>query len=394
VESWDFAPTASNVLQFCDLFEGEGRRIVVSLLGGAGISGGNGGFGGGGGGLGGGGAVFVRQGATLLITDGAMSGGSAVGGSGADGGGDGMGIGSAIFLAGSATYSVSGGNTVTIADSIGGGTDSQITGGFTKSGAGTLALSAANSFTGGTQINGGTLQANTTGSGNSATSSGPVTINSGAVLAGGATTLATAGQVLPTGANTITVGNGGTITAGTGATATDTPGVLKTTSQTWSTGGTFVWKLNLAGTYGTSYVNSAASSNTSIAGDMDALLMSSLSQSTGSNVSLVGQGTNNLTFGATYRFAIANLVIGTFNLADFNTNANFALAQEVDAGLSSSTNSGVDAELNGGSGEDLILTYTPTPEPTSLLLGGLAVAPLMLARRRRKSAEVDVSKPN
>jgi hypothetical protein len=166
--------------------------------------------GGGGGGLGAGGAIFVRQGATLTITDGGISGGTVTGGlggaktgstTGSTLGTDGTGNGSGLFLAGSASYSVSTGNTVTIADSIGGGVDALITGGFTKSGDGKLILTANNSYTGGTTISAGTLLANnTTGSGTgggnvivnggtfggTGSITGGVTVNAGGILAPGA----------------------------------------------------------------------------------------------------------------------------------------------------------------------------------------------------------------
>jgi hypothetical protein len=45
------------------------------------------------------------------------------------------------------------------------------------------------------------------------------------------------------------------------------------------------------------------------------------------------------------------------------------------------------ADSSGTGGEDLLLDFTAaTPEPTSLLLAGLAAAPLALGRRRRARA--------
>jgi hypothetical protein len=57
--------------------------------------------------------------------------------------------------------------------------------------------------------------------------------------------------------------------------------------------------------------------------------------------------------------------------------------------LPSTTPSGgsyaLDYASDGNGGTDLLLDFTPsaTPEPTSLLLAGLAAAPLALGRRRR-----------
>ena len=108
-----------------------GSNISNASLGGFGGGRGASNLGGGGGGLGAGGAIFVRQGATLTLTDGGISGGSVV--AGAAGATPspalfgslptaGQAIGSGVFIAGSASYSVSNGSTVTIADSLGGGT--------------------------------------------------------------------------------------------------------------------------------------------------------------------------------------------------------------------------------------------------------------------------------
>ncbi len=147
---------------------------------------GNGGFGGatgsgtsGGGGAGLGGAVFVRQGATLNMSDDSFSGDSVAAGSGGNGA---QSLGAAVFLAGSATYTVVSGTT-TISEDLGGGTNALITGGFSKSGAGTLALTAVNgnSYTGGTTVSGGVLQV--ANAGGSATGPGTVLVQSNAILA-------------------------------------------------------------------------------------------------------------------------------------------------------------------------------------------------------------------
>jgi autotransporter-associated beta strand protein len=156
--------------------------------GNAGGPGGAGGLsGGGGGGAGLGGAVFVRQGATLTVVDGTLSGGVVAGGSGASNGlttaGNGQGIGSGIFLAGPVSYAVSGSNTVNLADSLGGGTDPQISGGLTKNGTGTLVLAAANTYVGGTVINDGTLGL---GHDNAIPAGTTITIHGGGIRAVGA----------------------------------------------------------------------------------------------------------------------------------------------------------------------------------------------------------------
>jgi hypothetical protein len=126
---------------------------VSGFAGGAGADG----YRGGGGGAGLGGAIFVRQGASITIADGSISGNLVDYGISPELGGNGSAAGKALFLAGSATYFVELGNTVTLSDDIGGGTDSQITGGLTKTGGGTLLLTGDNSYTGPTLISEGVL---------------------------------------------------------------------------------------------------------------------------------------------------------------------------------------------------------------------------------------------
>jgi hypothetical protein len=87
---------------------------------------------------------------------------------------------------------------------------------------------------------------------------------------------------------------------------------------------------------------------------------------------------------------VANGTSSTFNSTVLGelSYSGFTLSEVADSSLSSANNGSSNAELDTGSGEDLILSYTPTPEPTSFLLGGLAISPLMLARRRRRLALV------
>ncbi len=224
---------------------------------------------------------------------------------------------------------------------------------------GTLALSGANGYAGGTTILGGTLRADTATAAASATGTGAVTVGDGinassGTLAGGTT--AAPGRV----AGTVTVNRGGTLTAGTGGTPTDTIGTLSTGTETWS-GGTYAVKLN------------AATAGAGVAGSSDELLLSNLSG--GSTTLTVNPITTGGTLTAPASFVIADDAGSAtgFNLANLSVN------QTSSAGTFSLST----ASDNAG-GEELLLSLTAAPEPTSLLLTATAAAPLVLARRRRQ----------
>jgi autotransporter-associated beta strand protein len=249
-----------------------------------------------------------------------------------------------------------------------------------KTAGGTETFGGANTYTGGTTISGGTLQANaarTPAAGtltSSSTGTGLVTV-SGGVLAG------TGG----TGAVTV---NGGTITAGSGATGsnTDTVGTLTTGNQTW-TSGTFVDKVNGATGH-------------------DQLVMSGLVASSSFNISL-----QDLTSGATTPFGSNNtnyvsdsapsnstsyIVLATvpdsanggpdanpFNPSSFSFNAGTVKTYQPGDSIQLAT-----FDTGGGSGSyELIAEDVASPEPTSALLLGVVVSPLLLGRRRRAEGE-------
>ena len=145
---------------------------------------------GGGGGSGLGGAIYIQQGAALIVQDGvSLSDNSTTAGiggiaSGGSNGGNGSSLGQDIFIqsGGNITFQIN--NTLTLSTPIeGGGLTSQATvPGIVKSGTGTINLTGVNSYLGDTMIQSGTLSLNGSISGDlyiepSSTLSGNATAN-------------------------------------------------------------------------------------------------------------------------------------------------------------------------------------------------------------------------
>jgi autotransporter-associated beta strand protein len=280
----------------------------------------------------------------------------------------------------------------------------------------TQAFSGPNAYGNGTTINTGTLLANTPIAIGSSTGSGAVTIAPAGILAG-------IGNI--TGANaTVNITNGGTISAGSGANAPSTPGLLTTTggnatatySQVWnggasSTGG-YNWKLNVnnaatsVNASNTAAIPGGTSEPSGVAGtNWDMLAMTSLnvngSGTAQFNINVVpvsGSGSNAFSPTGSYQWTIADVkgvspsnnglyqsgvAVPSGNYA--NLLAAFALNT---SGIVSSSGANpaafsLGAVSDGGNGQDIVVNYSPAPEPTSLGLLGVGAAGLMLRRRRR-----------
>lgn len=244
---------------------------------------------------------------------------------------------------------------------------------LTKTGSGVMSLTGANNYLGTTTINGGALLANNTAG--SATSTGPVVVNPGAMLAG-------TGSV----GGATTVNAGGIISAGD---AMLHPGKLTLTGATTlasgngivgdpGNGATYLWKMtNAAGTAGNS-------------SGWDNLALNTLAISgTGSFVTVqpisVGGGflntpAANFVPSQNYQWTIATLSGGGGGAAlaaqfhlDTNALSTFAAANNTSPSYFSVTSDP----------SDVYISYTPTPEPTSLALVGLGAGGLLLRRRRR-----------
>jgi fibronectin-binding autotransporter adhesin len=310
-------------------------------------------------------AQLVMNNATLAnYNDAGFTGGNPAGGAdaqdltiaGLTGGGNGGTDGRTLLvnLAGSSqTFSADAGRTITVASTatiIG-------TGGLTKAGAGSLVLSGPNTYAGTTAISAGTVEANSaTGS---STGSGGVNILSGGVLAGSGTV-----------AGAVSVASGGKITGGSGATASDTTGHLTTGALAWSGGGAYVAKVTANGSANDELLLSGLTLSSSAASpfvvDLTGLGGSASPTpltTTGIVIALDGTTAD----AGRFRQAIANLTL-TVSASGISVPTGDA------PGL---------AEVDAGGGEELMaLAVAATPEPTSLLLLGLAAAPLTLGRRR------------
>jgi fibronectin-binding autotransporter adhesin len=245
-----------------------------------------------------------------------------------------------------------------------------------KTGTGVMTLNGANTYTAPTSVNGGTLLVNNT-SGN-----GAVNVNTAGTLAG----IGTIGGAL-------NVNAGGTVSAGD---AYSVPGTLTvagvTTLATGSgivgdagNGATYLWKINNAGPPA-----GTGTAGSNIGWDKLAVTTVSLG-GTGSFVTLepvsVGGGFVNgaiANFSPTtpYQWTIATLsggggtVLGAQMHFDTNALSAFAAANNALA-----SNFSVTDDAN-----DVYISYSPAPEPTSLGLLGLGAGSLLLRRRRRSTA--------
>ena len=224
-------------------------------------------------------------------------------------------------------------------------------------GTSTLVLTGNNTYAGGTTVSAGTIRVNNTAG--SGTGTGPVTIASGGTLGGSGTIQNSTGSV-------VAVNSGGTITAGPDV---NTIGTLTTNAQAWNGGGTY-----LAKTDGTT---------------LDRLIMSSLTLPTSGTFSINVTTVNGSSGAAVAPFTTLVLATDTDP-----TSANPFSTGTVPASLMLNVSSGVTVTGGGGftlgeqadmslGGYDLVLVSAP--EPTSLLLMGVAAAPLALGRRRRRA---------
>ena len=253
------------------------------------------------------------------------------------------------------------GNTAALTGVLSGG----YAGGLTKLGGGTLTVSGANTYTGGTNVNAGTLAVN----GNNSAATGAVAVASGGTLGGtgtlgGATTVASGGTVRGdsgTGTGTLTTQN---VTVASGGKL----GVQLGTGTAASSLNTSAGVLNL---------NSGAiiAPNGPFDGAGDRVL-ATLSAAPGGLV--VG--------GTTYDADTTAAPIGTYTAQAGDTGLKSLGALQIDV-TNLGFGGGEQLVLNRNGSNQLVLSFTPVPEPASLLAAcGLAVGGFVAVRKLRRKA--------
>lgn len=301
----------------------------------------------------------------------------------------------AVVLTNIGTFDVTSANTLTVAGVVSGAEGS-----LNKANTGTLALTGANTYAGSTTVSGGTLLINGTGAINStsgiAVNTGGtfrydsstgltrnVTLNSGGTFAhNGSTnytgTLTWNGGTLAgtnyTGIN-LSVGSGQTLSPG------NSPDTMVTASETWTNGGNFnleIHDFDLAP--GTGFDTIAITGTLDLTGltaggfNINLWSLSSI----GPDVDGDALNFNNAAPGAWLIVSTTGGISGfdenkfTINTGAFNATSGFSNA------------------LGGGTfkishaDDNLYLDFIPIPEPSSALLLGLGLAPLVFRNRKRR----------
>ena len=315
-----------------------------------------------------------------------------------------------VELDSATNFSVASGDTLTISGIVSDSGSEQLN----TTNTGTLTLSnASNTYNGPTMVSSGTLKLSATATNNIASSSA-ITVGSGATLNVSLTNTTivlapgsgghTGGQVLG-GAGTVTgsatIGSGAIISGGTstalGTGASTAVGTLSTSSKdTFGSDGEYSVKINAAtGTAGTNWdeIKMATLSVTATGADSDhEFYIAPVAALSG------------LTYGQTYTWVIGNVSSGgatgssgtalatNTNLLGSSVSAPFALdTSSFSASMTNGLTGGTSSSLftlelvTSGSGENLQLQYTATPEPGTTLLVAAGLIPMTLARRRRKT---------
>jgi len=230
-------------------------------------------------------------------------------------------------------------------------TDNSRTDGFVvKTGVGTQVFSNANTYDGGTSVTGGTLLVtNTTGSG---TGTGSVTVtNSGSVLSGGTTN--GAGGI----SGPVNINPGATLAPGTSGNGTTTTAILHTGALTLVTSSNFSLNLNST-TAGTGY---------------DQISVTGTVNVSGSNILVAAGG--GLSIGDKFFVTLndgTDLVTGTF-----------AQGATVTSGADTFLINYLDNGDGGIVGNDISLTLTAVPEPSTWVAGVLAMTAVTFTQRGR-----------
>jgi fibronectin-binding autotransporter adhesin len=295
-------------------------------------------------------------------------------------------------------------------------------GSLIKANSGSLTLSGVNTYTGSTTVSGGSLLLSTSTTNNiakSTTITVGTTASSAAVLdvtgvtGTGGFALASGQTLRGTGTvnGTLTVASGSTITAGPDGL---TPGALSTGAQVWSGGGAYTWKLKNLGAAGANPMTGDSGTNGSgqnssggtAGSDWDLVTMSTLDISNAgvtSAFTLSPTGTVSTAPYAQYSWIIAQATgsATAINLPAGMTQGENLLANKPSGGAANAfiltTNGFTDSGGLGtftleavtiGSNDDLVLDYNAAPEPGTALMVLGGIAPMLLARRRRKAAAV------